>query len=132
MKQTLLCSLLLVGVLVTGCGVSSNPSVVGPSAVATSTLDAKRTSGMDSVTFAIYGTRDYGYVAGAVVTITSTAGVQTLIASGPHAQVKASIPVADSQVHVNITYPGFCPFDGDVVIDGTRASGIWLWIYPGC
>jgi hypothetical protein len=93
-------------------------------------LDARKPRDTINQTYAVWG-GDAGYLTGAILTITTSAGANSYVASGPHAQVRATVPASDTSVHIVISYSGFC-FDQDVPVKTSRSPGqnSGTWLYP--
>lgn len=118
--------------LITAACSGSPDMVMSPTSVQAVDADAKTRA--SSMTIAVYGGRGAsegqvgGYLRGAVVTVTTSAGVATEIAEGPLARARFAVQAGDSQVHVHITYPGFCDYDATI----TPEHRITLWLSEGC
>jgi hypothetical protein len=123
---TLIPSIPLTAVLVLpGC--ANSPGPTSPSAaLATAAISVQneKGTGHDTIdqTYTVWGGRPEGYLTGAILTITTSVGTASYVASGPHARVKADVPVTDTLVHIVITYPNFC-FEQDVPVLTAKSPG---------
>ena len=128
--RALLSGSLLLAPIALSAACARSEAPLSPSAASVTSLDVRKGRDTINQTYAVWG-GDAGYLTGAILTITTSAGTESYVASGPHAQVKAPVPASDTSVHIVISYPGVC-FDRDVAVKTSRSPGqnSGTWLYP--